>query len=179
MRTNVSSITLRKRFKSGVGAAIVVSLIVGCGGRRAQNDISIEPSEHDVDRLVGVVHLPAEDGLPLPRLQTSDGTYLIQPTYLGDELLQLLSMRVAVSGTVRRNSATDLPLIVFQYGDELAYSLDTLVDLAEDIPTVCAVKDWSTAQDHERHIRVLHSLPRPVNVLSTNSAWLMSSLRKL
>ena len=71
---------------------------------------------------------------------------------------------------------TDLPLIVFQYGDELAYSLDTLVDLAEEIPTVLAVKDWSTAQDHERHIRVLQSLARPVNVLSTNSAWLMSSL---
>ena len=27
--------------------------------------------------------------------------------------------------------ATDLPLIVFQYGDELAYSLDTLVDIVE------------------------------------------------
>ena len=72
--------------------------------------------------------------------------------------------------------ATDLPLIVFQYGDELAYPLDTLVDLVEEIPTVRAVKDWSTAQDHERHVRVLQSLPRPVNVLSTNSAWLMSSL---
>ncbi|NNE83444.1 MAG: dihydrodipicolinate synthase family protein [Alphaproteobacteria bacterium] len=72
--------------------------------------------------------------------------------------------------------ATDLPLIVFQYGDELAYSLDTLIDLAEEIPTIRAVKDWSPAQDHERHIRVLQSLPRPVNVLSTNSAWLMSSL---
>jgi 4-hydroxy-tetrahydrodipicolinate synthase len=72
--------------------------------------------------------------------------------------------------------ATELPLIVFQYGDELAYSLDTLIDLAEEIPTIRAVKDWSPAQDHERHIRVLQSLPRPVNVLSTNSAWLMSSL---
>ena len=72
--------------------------------------------------------------------------------------------------------ATDLPLIVCQYGDELAYSLDTLIDIVEKIPTVTAVKDWSPAQDHERHIRVLQTLPRPVNVLSTNSAWLMSSL---
>ena len=72
--------------------------------------------------------------------------------------------------------ATDLPLIVFQYGDELAYSLETLVDIVEQIPTVRAVKDWSPAQEHERHIRVLQTLPRPVNVLSTNSAWLMSSL---
>ncbi len=72
--------------------------------------------------------------------------------------------------------ATDLPLIVFQYGDELAYSLDTLIDIVEKIPTVMAIKDWSPAQDHERHIRVLQTLPRPVSVLSTNSAWLMSSL---
>ena len=73
-------------------------------------------------------------------------------------------------------AATDLPLIVFQYGDELAYSLETLINIVEQIPTVQAVKDWSPAQDHERHIRVLQTLPRPVNVLSTNSAWLMSSL---
>lgn len=72
--------------------------------------------------------------------------------------------------------ATDLPLIVFQYGDELAYSLDTLIDIVEQIPTVRAVKDWSPAQAHERHIRVLQNLSRPINVLSTNSAWLMSSL---
>ena len=58
--------------------------------------------------------------------------------------------------------ATDLPLIVFQYGDELAYSLDTLIDIVEKIPTVMAVKDWSPAQDHERHIRVLQTLPRIV-----------------
>ena len=29
---------------------------------------------------------------------------------------------------------------------------------------------------HDRHIKTLHALSRPVNVLSTNSAWLMSSL---
>jgi 4-hydroxy-tetrahydrodipicolinate synthase len=29
---------------------------------------------------------------------------------------------------------------------------------------------------HERHIRTLQSLPRPVTVLTTHSAWLMSSL---
>ncbi len=72
--------------------------------------------------------------------------------------------------------ATDLPLIIFQYADELAYSLDTLVDLVEEIPSVCAVKDWSPAQRHEQNIKVLQNLSRPVNVLSTNSAWLMSSL---
>jgi len=73
-------------------------------------------------------------------------------------------------------AATDLPLIVFQYQNELGYSLDTLVKLAETIPAIKAVKDWSPAQRHERNIRVLQNLSRPVNVLSTNSAWLLSSL---
>ena len=72
--------------------------------------------------------------------------------------------------------ATDLPLIVFQYGDELAYSLDTLVGLAEEIPSIKAVKDWSPPQAHARHIQALQNLSRPVNILSTNSSWLMSSL---
>ena len=72
--------------------------------------------------------------------------------------------------------ATDLPLIVFQYSDDTAYSLDTLVALAENIPSIKAIKDWSPPQVHERHIKVLQNLPRPINVLSTNSAWLMSSL---
>ncbi|MBN42045.1 MAG: dihydrodipicolinate synthase family protein [Alphaproteobacteria bacterium] len=72
--------------------------------------------------------------------------------------------------------ATDLPLIVFQYGDELAYSLDTLVALTEEVPSIKAVKDWSPPQAHARHIKTLQSLDRPVNVLSTNSAWMMSSL---
>ena len=72
--------------------------------------------------------------------------------------------------------ATDLPMIVFQYGNELAYPLDTLVRICEEVPNVMAIKDWSAPQVHDRHIKTLHSLPRRINVLSTNSAWLMSSL---
>jgi len=73
-------------------------------------------------------------------------------------------------------NATDLPMIVFQYSNELGYPLDTLVRICEEIPNVKAIKDWSPPQVHDRHIKTLHSLPRPINVLSTNSAWLMSSL---
>ena len=72
--------------------------------------------------------------------------------------------------------ATDLPMIVFQYGNELAYPLDTLVQICEEVPNVKAIKDWSPPQVHDRHIKTLHGLTRPINVLSTNSAWLMSSL---
>ena len=72
--------------------------------------------------------------------------------------------------------ATGLPMIVFQYGNELAYPLDTLVRICTEVDNVKAIKDWSPAQTHDRHTKTLHALPRRINVLSTNSAWLMSSL---
>jgi len=75
--------------------------------------------------------------------------------------------------------ASDLPLIVFQYpaASNVQYPLETLLKLIEAVPTVRAIKDWcNDAMLHERHIQVLQGLPRPVNVLSTHSAWLMSSL---
>jgi len=75
--------------------------------------------------------------------------------------------------------ATDLPLIVFAYAERstLSYPLDTLVKMAEAVPTIRAIKDWSNdPMLHERQIRTLQSLPRPVNVLTTHSSWLMASL---
>ena len=75
--------------------------------------------------------------------------------------------------------ATDLPIIAFEYRLEsgLGYPLDTLLALADQVPAVRAIKDWSNNVPlHERHIRVLQNLPRPVNVLTTHSAWLLSSL---
>lgn len=75
--------------------------------------------------------------------------------------------------------ATDLPLICFNYArwTNLAYPLDTIIRLAEKIPTLAAIKDWTAEpMEHERNIRTLQSLSRPINVLSTNSAWLMASL---
>ena len=45
------------------------------------------------------------------------------------------------------------------------------------MPTLRAIKDWSNnVPQHEWHVRTLQSLPRPVTVLSTHSAWLFSSL---
>ena len=49
--------------------------------------------------------------------------------------------------------------------------------MCEEIPNIRAIKDWcGNLQQHEWHVRTLQSLPRPVNVLSTHSAWLLSSL---
>jgi 4-hydroxy-tetrahydrodipicolinate synthase len=75
--------------------------------------------------------------------------------------------------------ATDLPLIVFAYNERstLSYPLDTIVKMAEAIPSIRAIKDWSNdPMLHERQIRTLQGLSRPVNVLTTHSAWLMASL---
>ncbi|MEQ9643217.1 MAG: dihydrodipicolinate synthase family protein [Alphaproteobacteria bacterium] len=75
--------------------------------------------------------------------------------------------------------ATDLPIIVFQYpaAGPNSYPLDTLLAMIDEIPQIVAIKDWSNdAMLHERHIRTLQNLPRPVNVLTTHSSWLMSSL---
>ena len=75
--------------------------------------------------------------------------------------------------------ATDLPMILFQYplGPGLGYPIDTLLEICERVPQVRAIKDWcNDAALHERHIRELRSLDKPVNILSTHSAWLLSSL---
>ena len=75
--------------------------------------------------------------------------------------------------------ATDLPIICFQYplAGGLGYPVDTLMKLVDAVPTVRAIKDWcNNPVQHERQIRLLQSLPRPVNVLTTHSSWLFSSL---
>ncbi|MCF3935226.1 dihydrodipicolinate synthase family protein [Acuticoccus sp. M5D2P5] len=75
--------------------------------------------------------------------------------------------------------ATDLPMILFQYpmGSGLGYPFETLLKLFEEVPNIKAIKDWSNdGLLHERHTRVFQALPRHVTVLTTHSAWLMSSL---
>jgi 4-hydroxy-tetrahydrodipicolinate synthase len=75
--------------------------------------------------------------------------------------------------------ACDLPIILFQYpmASGLGYPLETLLRLVEEVPQIRAIKDWcNDAMLHERHIRTLEGLARPVTVLSTHSSWLMSSL---
>jgi 4-hydroxy-tetrahydrodipicolinate synthase len=75
--------------------------------------------------------------------------------------------------------ATDLPLIAFQYplATGQGYPKETLLRMCDEVPSLRAIKDWSNnVPQHEWHVRTLQSLPRPVTVLSTHSAWLMSSL---
>jgi 4-hydroxy-tetrahydrodipicolinate synthase len=89
------------------------------------------------------------------------------------------SVEMALTHFKRIAEATDLPLIAFQYplSSGQGYSLETLLQIAEQVPTLRAIKDWSgNVPQHEMHIRTLQELPRPVNVLTTHSAWLLSSL---
>jgi 4-hydroxy-tetrahydrodipicolinate synthase len=89
------------------------------------------------------------------------------------------SPQMAIAHFKRIADATDLPLIVFQYplATGQGYPKDTLLKMCEEVPTIRAIKDWiNNVPHHEWHVRTLQSLPRPVNVLSTHSAWLLSSL---
>ena len=68
---------------------------------------------------------------------------------------------------------------MFQYplATGQGYPRDTLLKMLEEVPTIRAIKDWSgNVPQHEMHVRELQSRNPPVNVLTTHSAWLLSSL---
>ncbi len=99
-----------------------------------------------------------------------------------NEVLALAGSRkqeMALAHVAAVADVTHLPLILFQYPHTsgLGYPMDTLRALCETFPSVAAIKDWCHDPPlHERHIRELHALPRPVRVLTTHSTWLFSSL---
>jgi 4-hydroxy-tetrahydrodipicolinate synthase len=89
------------------------------------------------------------------------------------------SPAMALAHIKRISDAADLPLIVFQYplATGQGYPKDTLLKMCEEVPSIRAIKDWiGSVPHHEWHIRTLQNLPRPVNVLTTHSSWLFSSL---
>jgi 4-hydroxy-tetrahydrodipicolinate synthase len=89
------------------------------------------------------------------------------------------SAEMALAHFKRIADASHLPIIVFQYplASGQGYPRETLLRLVEAVPTIAAIKDWAgNVQQHEMHVRMLQALPRPVHVLTTHSAWLLSSL---
>jgi 4-hydroxy-tetrahydrodipicolinate synthase len=79
----------------------------------------------------------------------------------------------------RITDQSDLPIILFQYPpvSAISYPFETLLKLCDKFPTIKAIKDWcGDPAEHERNVRVLSALPRTVNVLTTHSMWLLSSL---
>src|SRR3954469_8242647 len=86
---------------------------------------------------------------------------------------------MALAHFKRIADATSLPLILFQYplAGGQGYPIATLEKIFDAVPTVRAIKDWcANPQLHDRQIRLLQSRPRSVNVLTTHSSWLFSSL---
>ena len=84
---------------------------------------------------------------------------------------------MAVAHFKRIADASGLPLILFQYplAGGQGYPLPTLMRILDEVPSVKAIKDWcANPQQHERQIRALQG--RAVNVLTTHSSWLLSSL---
>jgi len=135
------------------------------------------------DRLPVVAGIYADGSLEAARLarqaEAAGAAALLvfppQSMSMGGQLRP--EMAVAHFSTIA--AATSLPLICFNYtlAGGLGYPPETLLRLAEEIPTIRAIKDWSGDPAlHERNIRALQSLPRPVTVLTTHSAWLLSSL---
>src|SRR6186997_3218286 len=77
------------------------------------------------------------------------------------------------------SDASDLPIIVFQYPltTGQGYPAATLERLLDEVPAIRAIKDWTPlVPQHETQIRALQGRQRPISVLSTNSAFLLSSL---
>ena len=114
----------------------------------------------------------------IARMATQDGASALlvfppSPFTLGQ------SPAMALAHFKRIADVTDLPLIVFQYplATGQGYPKETLLKLCEEVPSIRAIKDWiGNVPHHEWHIRTLQNLSRPVNVLTTHSSWLFSSL---
>lgn len=143
-------------------------------------DITMEEIGDRLPVISGVWADGSHQAARIARMAASHGAsaLLVFPSQVFSMAGQLRpEMAIAHFSTIA--DATDLPIIVFAYAERstLSYPLDTLVKMAEAVPTIRAIKDWSNdPMLAERQVRTLQSLPRPVNVLSTHSAWLMHAL---
>ena len=67
---------------------------------------------------------------------------------------------MALAHFKRIADASDLPIIVFQYplATGQGYPGETLLRLAQEVPTIAAIKDWAgNVPQHEMHIRMLQT----------------------
>ena len=130
--------------------------------------------------VAGVCSDGSLEAARIARLAEADGAAALlvfppQSMTMGGQLRP--EMAVAHFSTVA--AATSLPLICFNYPllGGLGYPHETLLRLIAEVASIRAIKDWcGDPALHERNIRALQSLPRPVTVLTTHSAWLLSSL---
>ncbi|MBJ3777977.1 dihydrodipicolinate synthase family protein [Acuticoccus mangrovi] len=75
--------------------------------------------------------------------------------------------------------ASGLPLVVYQFpvASGISWPIETLRMLVDKVPSIRAIKDFCNDPAlHQRNIRTFQSLPRPVNIITAHSNWLMASL---
>lgn len=144
-------------------------------------DITLDEVGGKVPVVCGVYAESTLQGAKLARQAETAGArcLLVFPSTVFMNGVPLHRPEMILNHFRRIAEATDLSLIVFAYAvaGGLGYTTETLLQLAEEIPQVVAVKDGCNVPvQHERNIRSLHSLGRPLSVLTTHSAWLMASL---
>lgn len=134
-------------------------------------------------RVPTIVGICTESSLEAGRLASyaqregADGLLVFPPAFM--TLGGHLRPEMIYEHLRRITDASDLPIILFQFplASQLSYPLDTLLELCRRFPAIRAVKDQiGDGNQHERQIRELHALDKPVNTLTTHSAWLLGSL---
>ncbi|MEP7456196.1 dihydrodipicolinate synthase family protein [Phyllobacterium sp. SB3] len=135
------------------------------------------------NRVATIVGICTESSLEAGRLaayaqkEGADGLLVFPPAFMS--LGGHMRPEMIFEHLRHITEASDLPIILFQFplGSQLSYPVETLLELCRKFPTIRAVKDQiGDGNQHERQIRVLHALDKPVNVLTTHSAWLLGSL---
>jgi 4-hydroxy-tetrahydrodipicolinate synthase len=144
-------------------------------------DITLEEAGDKVPVICGVYADSALLGVKLARQAEAAGArcLLVFPSAVFLNGVTQNYPEMILDHFRRIAEATDLSIIIFGYAmaKGLGYTTETLVQLAEEIPQIVAVKDGcNIPTQHEKNIRALHSLGRPFSVLTTHSAWLMASL---
>lgn len=142
-------------------------------------DISLEEVGDKLPLVCGVFADGSQEAARIARMAQQRGAsaLLVFPSQCFGMGAQLRP-EMPITHFKRIADASDLPLICFQYPlSTYGYAFDTLISMFEQVPSICAIKDWTAEPPlHERHIRTFQNLPRPVNVLTTQSSWLMASL---
>ena len=141
----------------------------------------LEISRHELGKLPIVNGIYADGSLEAARLAKAASQSGASALLVFPPAVFTFGQRpeMALAHFKRIADATDLPLILFQYplAGGQGYPLQTLQMILDQVPSVRAIKDWcANPQLHERHVRLLQSRARPVNVLTTHSSWLFSSL---
>ncbi|MEL0325256.1 MAG: dihydrodipicolinate synthase family protein [Rhodospirillales bacterium] len=168
---------------NGVRAITVnghASEVHACSGKEQQKVLDLALSEigDDLPVITGIWADGSHEAAKIARWAEAAGAsaLLVFPPQPIMMMQGQMNPEMALAHFKTIADSTSLPLIAFQYPNDFAYRMETLVQLIEQVPSLAAIKDWNTGQIHEKHVRELQDQQRRFTVLTTNSAWLMSSL---